>query len=101
MNWFAPDAPRHFHIQSPKSLASLAERTGFRVEKLVFDSGPHQFWGSEQYQRDIPHRSPLSHEDNPSGSIFSRQQLREFARRSRELNARGDGDSACFYLRRL
>ena len=100
VNWFALDAPRHFYLHSQKSLALLAERAGFSVEKAEFDSGAHQFWGSEQYLRDTPHRSANSHEDNPAGSMFTAAQIREFERRSRELNAQGAGDSACFYLKR-
>ncbi len=99
VSWFALDAPRHFYLHTEKSIAYLAERTGFVVERVVYDSGAHQFWGSEQYLRDIPHRSPTSHEDNPSGSMFSRAQIRDYERRSHALNARGEGDSACFYLR--
>lgn len=100
INWFALDAPRHFYLHSVASIRLLAERAGFDVERTVHDSGAHQFWGSEQYLRDIPHRSERSHEDNPRGSSFSREQIRDYERRSRELNAAGDGDSACFYLRR-
>lgn len=100
VNWFALDAPRHFYLHSQASMGLLAERAGFTVERVVFDSGAHQFWGSEQYVRDIPHRSEHSHEDNPNGSSFSREQIRAYEQRSRELNATGEGDSACFYLRR-
>ncbi len=100
VNWLSLDAPRHFYLHSEASIAHLAERTGFEVVRTVYDSGAHQFWGSEQYQRDIPHRSERSYEDNPKGSIFSPSQIREYERLSRKLNAEGDGDAACFYLRR-
>lgn len=100
VDWFALDAPRHFHLHTEKSIALLAGRTGFAVERVVYDSGAHQLWGSEQYKRDIPHRSERSHEDNPKGSIFSRSQIRQYERRTTALNAARDGDAACFYLRR-
>jgi SAM-dependent methyltransferase len=100
VNWLSLDAPRHFYLHSEKSIALLAEEAGFKIERVVYDSGAHQFWGSEQYLKDIPHRSNRSFEDNPKGSIFTRKQIREYEKRSRELNAKGDGDAACFYLRR-
>jgi hypothetical protein len=56
----------------------------------------HQFWGSEQYQRGIPHRSERSYEENPEQSVFSPEQIREYERRSAALNAARDGDAACF-----
>jgi len=100
VHWLSLDAPRHFFLHTEKSIGLLAQRTGFSVEDVVYDSGAHQFWGSEQYLRDIPHRSPTSYEGNPAGSIFTRQQIRQFEQQSRELNAKRDGDAACFYLRR-
>jgi SAM-dependent methyltransferase len=100
VHWFALDAPRHLHLHTEGSMRLLADSHGFAVSRVQWDSGAHQFWGSEQYLRGIPHRSPRSHEDNPRSSIFTTRQLREFERRSRELNATGEGDSACFYLQR-
>jgi SAM-dependent methyltransferase len=100
VNWFALDAPRHFYLHTEKSIGLLAQRTGFTVERVQYDSGAHQFWGSEQYLRDIPHRSPTSYEENPKASVFSPAEIAEYTRRSHELNAQRDGDSACFYLRR-
>lgn len=99
VHWFALDAPRHFYLHTERSMALLARRCGLEVERVVRDSGPHQFWGSEQYLRDIPHRSAESHEESPARSMFSKRQIREYARRADELNARGDGDAACFYLK--
>jgi SAM-dependent methyltransferase len=100
VNWFALDAPRHFYLHTERSISELAESSGFSIERVERDSGAHQFWGSEQYLRDIPHHCPTSYQENPRGSIFTRKQIREFERRSHELNARGQGDAACFYLRR-
>lgn len=100
VNWFALDAPRHLHLHTERSMALLAREHGFAEPVVGYDSGAHQFWGSEQYQRGIHHRSPESHEENPRGSLFSRRQIREYERRSRQLNRKRDGDAACFYLQR-
>lgn len=100
VNWFALDAPRHLHLHTEKSIGVLAERTGFVVERISYDSGAHQLWGSEQYLRDIPHRSECSYEESPERSLFTAAQIEEYENRSAELNAARDGDAACFYLRR-
>lgn len=97
-NWFQLDAPRHLYLHTEKSVRMLADRAGFEVASIEWDSGPQQFWGSEQYARDVPHRSPSSYEENKTGSMFTKKQIRSFERMSRELNAQGQGDSACFYL---
>jgi len=100
VHWFALDAPRHLYLHTEKSIRWLAEQSGLTLTGVEWDSGAHQFWGSEQYLKDIPLRSSHSHYDNPRGSMFSRADLRRFESESRRLNAAGEGDSACFYLQR-
>ena len=97
-NWVQLDAPRHLFIHTVDSVRRLAEPAGFTVADVVFDSNEFQFWASEQYVNDIPLKDDRSYAVNPQQSIFKEQQIREFSDRAIELNARGEGDSACFYL---
>ena len=97
-NWVQLDAPRHLFIHTVDSVRRLAEGAGFTVADVVFDSSEFQFWASEQYVNDIPLKDDRSYAVNPPQSIFKEQQIREFRTRAIELNARGEGDSACFYL---
>ena len=100
-NWFQLEAPRHVFVHSRKSIELLAERTGFAVEQVVFDSSDFMFWASEQCVHDIPLRSPRSFDVNPSASIFTSSQIAEFKIKAAELNAKEDGDAAAFYLRKI
>ena len=97
-NWVQLDAPRHCFLHSLRSLELLAAKAGFRVEDVVYDSFELQFWGSEQYCRDIPIHDERSYAENPSKSIFSREDIRSFREEARALNARKEGDQAIFYL---
>ncbi len=97
-NWVNLDAPRHFFLHTEKSMRILAEKVGFKVIKIEYDSTDFQFWGSEQYRRDIPIRSEKSHAENPKQSIFSRKDIEKYQERALKLNQAGDGDEACFYL---
>lgn len=99
MDWVQLDAPRHLFLHTERSMRSLAERAGFRVESVVYDSTAFQFWGSEQYRQDIALFSPSSYAVDQSASAFTRSQIDAWERRSRELNAKSDGDQACFALR--
>lgn len=99
-DWVQLDAPRHFFLHTEASIRTLAARTGFEVVRVEWDSDAFQFWGSEQYARDIPLNDPRSYARNPGDSIFSKRAIREFEARAREWNERGEGDAACFYLRR-
>lgn len=100
VNWMQLDAPRHLFLQTPASMRILADAAGLELESIVFDSNESQFLGSEQNLRGIALWDPNSYMINPSGSEFSEEQVDEYVRRARELNASGEGDTACFMLRK-
>jgi SAM-dependent methyltransferase len=100
VNWSQLDAPRHLFLHSVNSIKSLAAQSGFTVENIVYDSNAFQFWGSEQYEQDIPLRSENSWAENPEKSPFTAKDIKTFEKRSRELNALNQGDQAAFYLRK-
>lgn len=90
-HWVQLDAPRHYVLHSVASLHQLAAKAGLEVAHVVHDSTSLQFFGSEAYRRDVPL--------GEAEALFTPAELRAFERRAVELNARGDGDQACFYLR--
>jgi SAM-dependent methyltransferase len=99
-NWVQLDPPRHIFLPTVKSMEILATRTGLRLGRVVFDSTEFQFWASEQYQRDIPLRDPGS-----QLSLLKRLRafgkMRKQRRQANELNARGEGDAACFHFHKI
>ena len=90
-NWVQLDAPRHLFLHSAESMSILAGHAGLSVDTIVYDSTAFQFWGSEQYLRDIPLRDEASYLQNPQASGFSSKDIAVFAKRARELNAAGQG----------
>jgi SAM-dependent methyltransferase len=90
IHWVQLDAPRHFFLHTPTSINRLAEDTGFKVVKTIYDSTSLQFVGSEGYVNNIP----LKDMDN----VFSGKQIKLFEKEAKRLNEIHDGDSACFYL---
>ena len=99
-NWVDLDAPRHFYLHSEKSFKLLAKDTGYEVEKLVYDSTAFQFCGSEQYLKNISLMDPKSYGNDPENSIFTPDEIQEYAQKAMELNLRNKGDQACFFLRK-
>ncbi|MBI5003540.1 class I SAM-dependent methyltransferase [Candidatus Kaiserbacteria bacterium] len=99
-NWVDLDPPRHLIVHTQKSMKILADEVGFETTDVVFDSRGFQFWGSEQYKRDIPLVDPRSYKIDPTHSIFSTEKIAAFEARARELNANQRGDQACFFLQR-
>lgn len=52
--WPNLDAPRHLFLHSVKSMAFLAGKCGFTIEKTYRDSSSFQFWGKKLYEKNIP-----------------------------------------------
>ena len=98
VDWVQLDAPRHLFLHSQKSMHFLAEQTGFELKEVVYDSFAFQYWGSEQYRQNIPLQDERSYAVNPSNSPFSEQQIQQYAKDSKALNAQQQGDQAAFYL---
>jgi len=97
-DWAQLDAPRHLFLHTVRSMELLAAASGFRIADVTYDSTEFQFWASEQYRAGIPLRDERSYLTNPGASMFSPKQIADFRRAADDLNRKGDGDSACFYL---
>lgn len=89
-HWAQLDAPRHFFLHSRKSFTLLAAKSGFTIDRVVYDSTEFQFWASDAYQRNIP----LCEINEPSPA-----QRRHMRRLAKVLNAQQQGDTAQFYLK--
>ncbi len=100
IHWVQLDAPRHIIIHSRSSLAFLGAYCGMTLVNVIYNSTAFQFWGSEQYARDIPLTSDVSYWINPAKSIFSRREIKHYANMAVDLNAEGRGDTAIFYLQK-
>ena len=94
VHWVQLDAPRHFFIHTKKSMAIIAENSGFETERVVFDSTSFQFWGSELYKADI------SLQEGKDLKRFTSEQITAWEKRAEVLNKQQKGDQACFYLRK-
>ncbi len=99
VDWVQLDAPRHICLFSQRAMQTLAEQTGFTVERVVHDSTAFQFWGSELCRREIPQQTRSDGGRRSPRHHFSKSQLRAFRRRAVRLNREGRGDQVCFYLR--
>jgi SAM-dependent methyltransferase len=99
-NWVQLDPPRHLVIQTKASMEVLAGRAGLLLEKVVFDSTSFQFWGSEQYRRNLPLEDSRSVLHAPPNGPFTPAEMHEWEQRAVYLNQMEQGDQAVFYLRR-
>ena len=97
-NWVGLDPPRHTFVPSHEGFLLLAERAGFDVTRVFFDSTPLQFQGSERYERDIPLVVPDS--QVPDDVLeMERRNSSEWWKLARRLNRERSGDNAGFVLK--
>lgn len=97
-DWAQLDAPRHITLQTRKSMECLAKEAGLKILRVAYDSGAFQFWGSEQYRKDIPLSDPRSYSKAPDSGIFTEKEIEEFKARAAKLNQDEKGDQAAFVL---
>ena len=90
--WVQLDAPRHLIIPSVSGLGILAEKIGFNLEEVEFDSESFQFWGTEAYIQN----SPLNPQQILAG--YSSKEQKEMKQKALRYNREGKGDQACFYF---
>lgn len=101
INWVQLDAPRHFFLYSLDSIKILSSNSGFILKEYYYDSTELQFWGSEQYMRDIPLMSSKSYGENPKNSIFSKKEIKKFKKMAIGLNNKKEGDQVVLYLEKI
>lgn len=98
IHWMAWDAPRHLFLHTVRSMHVLAERTGFRIMHLEYDSSLAQFASSELYLRGIPFKDQTRFQPGRSTESFTQAEWDDYGRWAKVLNSQRDGDTACFYL---
>lgn len=98
VNWVEIDAPRHLYLHSLESIKLAANLSGLKLIDLVYDSLPFEFYGSEQYLRDIPLTDSRSLWTNPESNIFTEAERNEFENLANKVNYEKTGGRAGFYF---
>lgn len=99
-NWVQLDPPRHYFIHSPKSIEHLFSESDLELTKVIYDSTSFQFWGSIQYENNIPLQDEKSYALNPQKSIFTSQDIKNFSLKAKVLNREKKGDQAIFLFKK-
>jgi 2-polyprenyl-3-methyl-5-hydroxy-6-metoxy-1,4-benzoquinol methylase len=92
-DWVQLDSPRHLFIHSEKSMEILSRCSGLRVREVVYDSLEFQFNGSELCRQGV-----LIEEQKDFLKKHAMEQVKDLKKLSVELNRKGKGDMACFYI---
>lgn len=98
-NWVQLDAPRHLFIHSIDSIKILLNATGLKIEKVIYDSTPFQFLGSELYKENIPIKDG-DFRLNKNNRFFTLDEIHSFIKKTKELNENERGDQVALILRK-
>lgn len=96
--WYQLDAPRHFFLHSIDSIKYLANKHGLELERVVYDSNHKQFTNSEKYLKGESMIEPKKH-----GLLeFIDRKIKRwnYQNQAKDLNKKGRGDQAAFFLRK-
>jgi 2-polyprenyl-3-methyl-5-hydroxy-6-metoxy-1,4-benzoquinol methylase len=97
--WWGICAPQHLSIPSERSMQVLAERIGFAISGIVYDSTRMQFLVSEAHERNRSRAEAFP--SSPMHKIAVAASTMHLWLRARRLNAQRRGDQAAFVLRRF
>ncbi|MEP6674896.1 MAG: class I SAM-dependent methyltransferase [Ferruginibacter sp.] len=97
-NWMDLDAPRHIIIHTIESMKLLAEQSGFKIKKIVFDSNYMSLIGSDQYAKGIALPDPQSYSVNKEAAGYSKEEIETFKATAAKIDKEQQGDQAAFYL---
>jgi len=96
--WYQMDPPRHFFLHSIKSIYQLAERNGFTVTDVQFQSGGGQFYVSRMYQMGATFIEHAYRLENDSAFAELKAQRPVFDALSAYANVTRRADQASFTL---
>jgi 2-polyprenyl-3-methyl-5-hydroxy-6-metoxy-1,4-benzoquinol methylase len=99
-NWVEMDPPRHLYLHSRESIRLLAEKSGLDLYATICDSLELEFYGSEQYLRDIPLTAKNSYWLNHDNQIFTQEEIEGFKDMARQVNEQDESGRACFFFRK-
>lgn len=100
-DWVELDAPRHLYLHTYESVKRLAHQSGLKIIHEECDSTEFEFWGSEQYRRNIPLMDENSHLKKPSISHFTFAEMENFKQSALTANLENRGGRCCFFLERM
>lgn len=99
-DWVELDAPRHLYIHSHTSIRMLGEQVGMKLDQVFYDTSDFEFYGSEQFARNIALIDSQSVWKNPDTTLFSPDERRRFEELAAQANRTQTAGRAAFVFRK-
>ena len=99
-NWVEMDPPRHLYLHSKDSIELLGKQAGLKLYETISDTLDFEFYGSEQYCRDIPLTDKKSYWSNRESTIFTSKELSDFKEIASNMNTNNTAGRMCFFFKK-
>ena len=98
-NWVEMDPPRHLYLHSRESIRLLGEKVGLNLFATICDSLELEFYGSEQYLKNIPLTDENSYWLHQDTQIFNQEEIENFREKAHQVNENDECGRACFFFK--
>jgi predicted SAM-dependent methyltransferase len=100
-NWLGVAAPQHFYLHSVESLKYMAEKSGFYVDRIIYDSDVHHgILHQEEFLRGIPPHNKRSYSASIKNYILNFPKIIKYQKIAEELNKKNQGECCAFVLKK-
>ncbi len=100
VDWVEMDPPRHLYLHSCESIKIAGKKAGLILYDTIYDSLNLEFYGSEQYKRDIPLTASNSYWINRDHQIFTKEDMENYNNLADVVNKNNDGGRASFFFKK-
>jgi ubiquinone/menaquinone biosynthesis C-methylase UbiE len=100
--WLSLAAPQHFYLHSIESMKYMAEKTGFCLDRSIYDSDVHHnILVQEQFIKDniLPHDKRLF-TASIKNYILNFPKILKYQKIAEELNKKNQGECCAFVLKK-
>jgi ubiquinone/menaquinone biosynthesis C-methylase UbiE len=98
--WLILGAPYHFYIHSIESIRYMAERAGFLLDRVIYDSSVHQILPQEEFHKNILPHDKRSYNTGIKNYILNIPKIIKCQKTAEELNKKNQGETCAFVLKK-
>jgi ubiquinone/menaquinone biosynthesis C-methylase UbiE len=99
--WLILGAPLHFYLHSVESVKYMAEKSGFCLDRVVYDSSVHNKMPQEQFiKNDILPHDKHSYSASIKNYILNFPKIIHYQKIEEELNKKNQGETCAFVLKK-
>jgi len=98
--WVEMDAPRHLYLHSKTSIELLIKQADLEIFREIPEAIDFEFYGSEQYKRNIHLTDSQSHWLTRDNLLFSEEELSDFNKMADEVNRKNEAGRICLFIRK-